>query len=65
MKRLFISEATQQPLVNTLMLVMDVGLGLLLVLLAMVMVWRLLDLFKKKGHWTEEVAHELSEEVKK
>jgi hypothetical protein len=65
MKRLFISEATQQPLVNTLMLVMDVGLGLLLVLLAMVMVWRLLDLFKKKGRWTEEVAHELSEEVKK
>jgi hypothetical protein len=65
MKRLFISEATQQPLVNTLMLVMDVGLGLLLVLLAIVMVWRLLDLFKKKGHWTEEVEHELSEEVKK
>jgi hypothetical protein len=65
MKRLFISEAIQQPLVNTLMLLMDLGLGLLLVLLAMVMVWRLLDLFKKKGHWTEEVAHELSEEVKK
>ena len=65
MKRLFISEATQQPLVNTLMLLMDIGLGLLLVLLAMVIAWRLLDLFKKKGRWTEEVAHELSEEVKK
>jgi len=59
MKRLFISEATQQPLVNTLMLLMDLGLGLLLVVLALVMVWRLLDLFKKKGRWTEEVEHEL------
>ena len=65
MKRLFIAEATQQPLVNTLMLLMDFGLGLLLMLLAVVMVWRLLDLFRKKGRWTDEVEHELSEEVKK
>ena len=65
MKRLFISEATQQPLVNTLMLLMDFGLGLLLVLLAMIMVWHLLDLFKNKGRWAEEVRHELTEEVKK
>ena len=48
MKRLFVSEAAQQPLVNTVMLLMDFGLGMLLVVLAMVMVWRLLDLFKKK-----------------
>jgi len=65
MKRLFISEATQQPLVNTLMLLMDFGLGMLLVVLAMLMIWRLLDLFKKKGRWTEEVEHELSKEVNK
>jgi hypothetical protein len=65
MKRLFISEATQQPLVNTLMILMDLGLGLLLVLLAIVMVWRLLDLFRKKGRWTKEVEHELSAEVTK
>jgi hypothetical protein len=64
MKRLFISEATQQPLVNTLMLLMDVGLGMLLFVLAMVMIWRLFDLFRKKGRWTEEVDHELSAEVK-
>jgi hypothetical protein len=63
MKRLFISEATQQPLVNDLMLMIDFGLGMLLVTLAMVMIWRLLDLFKKKGRWTEEGEHELSEEV--
>jgi hypothetical protein len=64
MKRLFISEAVQQPLVNTIMLLMDFGLGMLLVVLAMLMIWRLLDLFKKKGRWTEEVEHELNAEVK-
>ncbi len=64
-KRLFIDEASQQPLVNTVMILMDFGLGMLLVVLAMVMVWRLADLFKKKGRWTEEAAHELAEEVSK
>jgi hypothetical protein len=65
MKRLFISEAEQQPLVNGLMYAIDFGLGLLLVLLAVVMVWRLIDLFKPKGRWTEEQDHELSQEVMK
>jgi len=65
MKRLFISEAEQQPLVNGLMYAMDFGLGMLLLLLAIVMVWRLVDLFKPKGRWTEEAAQELSEEVTK
>jgi len=63
MKRLFISEATQQPLVNGLMLAMDLGLGLLLTLLAVVMVWRLIDLFKPRGRWSEEIDHELAQEV--
>jgi len=65
MKRLFISEATQQPLVNVLMYAIDFGLGMLLVLLAVVMVWRLVDLFKPKGRWTEETGHELAREVMK
>jgi hypothetical protein len=65
MKRLFISEATQQPLVNGLMLAIDFGLGMLLVLLAVVMIWRLIDLFKPTGRWTEEAAHELAQEVMK
>jgi hypothetical protein len=65
MKRLFVSEAEQQPLVNGLMYAIDFGLGMLLVLLAIVMVWRLIDLFKPKGRWTEEVEHELSQEVMK
>lgn len=54
-KRLFVSEATQQPLVNTLMIIMDLGLALLLVVLAMVMIWRLFDLFRPKGRWWKEV----------
>jgi len=65
MKRLFISEATQQPLVNGLMLAMDLGLGLLLTLLAVVMVWRLMDLFKPQGRWRKEIDHELVQEVMK
>lgn len=63
MKRLFITEAEQQPLVNGLMYAIDFGLGALLVLLAIVMVWRLIDLFKKKGKWAVEKEQELSEEV--
>lgn len=63
MKRLFITEAEQQPLVNGLMYAIDFGLGALLVLLAIVMVWRLIDLVKKKGNWTAEKEQELSEEV--
>jgi hypothetical protein len=65
MKRLFITEAEQQPLVNILMYAMDFGLGMLLVLLATVMVWRLIDLFKPAGRWKEESGQELSQEVSK
>jgi len=38
---------------------------MLLVLLAVVMVWRLIDLFKPKGRWTEEETHDLAQEVMK
>lgn len=65
MKRLFISEAAQQPLVNTLMILMDLGLGMLLVILAMVMIGRLADLFKRRGRWAEESGQDdLGKEVK-
>jgi hypothetical protein len=64
MKRLVVSQATQQPLVNTVMLTMEMGLGVLLVILAMVMVWRLFDLFKRRGRWMDEAGQELSAEVK-
>lgn len=65
MKRLFIAEAVQQPLVNGLMYATDFCLGLMLVLLAIVMVWRLIDLFKSQGRWTEETNQELAQEVSK
>jgi len=35
----------------------------LLTLLAVVMVWRLIDLFKPRGRWSEEIDHELAQEV--
>ncbi len=54
MKRLFVDEINQQPLVNTTMLLTDLGLGILLVLLAMFLFWRLYDLFQAKGYWTQE-----------
>jgi hypothetical protein len=64
MKRLFVSEAAQQPLVNTVMLLMDFALGMLLVVLAMVLIWRLADLLKKQGRWAEESGQDdLSAEV--
>lgn len=63
MKRLFITEAEQQPLVNFLMYAMDIGLGALLVILGALMVWRLTDLFKKNGRWKEEANHDISQEV--
>lgn len=56
MKRLFVSESAQQPLVNWTMLLADLGLALVLVVLAMLMLWRLFDLFKRSGRWAEELA---------
>ena len=55
MKRLFISEAGQQPLVNWTMLLADIGLATALVTLAALMIWRLADLFKINGRWAEEM----------
>ncbi len=63
-KRLFVAEASQQPIVNISITWMDIGLGSLLFILAVIMIWRLIDLFTKKGRWTKEVEQELSEEVR-
>ena len=35
-----------------------------MVLLAILLIWRLVDLFRKKGHWKEEAEQELSMEVR-
>ncbi len=55
LKRLFVSEAAQQPLVNSLMLLGDIGLVLVILALAAFLVWRLVDLFRRRGRWTEEL----------
>lgn len=58
MKRLFVTEIGQQPMVNTTMLLMDFGLGTILVLLAVFMGWRLFDLFQPNGVWRKEYVTE-------
>ncbi|MEW6141813.1 MAG: hypothetical protein AB1597_01460 [Chloroflexota bacterium] len=55
-KRLYVAESAQQPLVNITMLLTDVGLILVLLILAAFLVYRLVDLFHSKGRWTKELA---------
>jgi hypothetical protein len=54
MKRLFVSESEQQNLVNWMMIIADFGLALVLTVLALFLLWRLLDLLKKDGKWSQE-----------
>jgi MFS family permease len=58
-KRLYVSESAQQPLVDAVMLMVDAGLATVLVALAILMVWRLLDLFRKDGWWKKELGEEV------
>jgi hypothetical protein len=55
-KRLYVTESAQQPLVNWSMALADLGLAAMLVALALLMVWRLADLFKRDGLWKKELA---------
>jgi hypothetical protein len=54
MKRLFVSEVEQQPLVNWTMLLNEIGLAVVLLVLGAIMTWRLTDLFKTRGRWRSE-----------
>jgi hypothetical protein len=54
-KRLYVSESAQGPLVSLSMALADLGLASLLVALALLMVWRLADLFKREGRWKQEL----------
>ncbi|MEW6032118.1 MAG: SUMF1/EgtB/PvdO family nonheme iron enzyme [Bacillota bacterium] len=56
MKRLFVSEYAQQPVVDLTMILTDVGLILFLAVLASFLVCRLVDLFKAEGRWRAELA---------
>ena len=59
MKRLIlVNEGAQQSLAKWAILFADVGLVTVLLVLAALMVWRLIDLFKKRGRWAEELADE-------
>jgi hypothetical protein len=55
-KRLFVTEAQQGPLASLTILLADVGLMSVLVVLAALMVWRLVDLFRSRGRWRQELA---------
>jgi hypothetical protein len=54
MKRLFVTESAQQPLVNWTMLLVDIGLAITLVALALFLIWALSDLLKKNGRWSKD-----------
>lgn len=53
-KRLYVTEAGQQLLVDVVILLTDIGLAVVLLLLGILMAWRLVDLFKKDGRWNKE-----------
>lgn len=54
MKRLFVEELYQQKVVNWTMIFADIGLGTILVMLAVFLLWRLFDLFKGEGIWRRD-----------
>jgi hypothetical protein len=55
-KRLYVTESGQQPLVDLAMALTDIGLAIVLVVLALLMLWRLVDLLRGKGRWASELA---------
>jgi membrane-bound metal-dependent hydrolase YbcI (DUF457 family) len=57
-KRLYTTESDQQSLVNGIMIVTDVSLAAILVVLALLMIWRLVDLFNARGMWKKELEEE-------
>lgn len=63
-KRLGLSEFGQQKFVDILMLLMDIGLGLTLVFLAIFLIWRFIDMLKVNGSWKKDIA-KIVKEVKK
>jgi len=61
MKRLFVTEAGQQGVVNWTMLLTDIGLFTVLLVLGIFMFSRLIDLFRSKGQWSAQLAEEKRE----
>jgi len=55
LKRLSIKAYNDEPITAKTMVLIDFGLGIILVALALLLLWRLFDLFKKKGLWKKEL----------
>jgi len=55
MKRLFLKEIFQERVVSWTMVLSDIGLATVLVILAILLLWRLFDLFKGQGIWKKEL----------
>lgn len=60
-RRLFVTEYAERALMDVSTLLMDLGLGAVLSALAALMGWRLIDLFKRRGRWHEELAQEVGQ----
>lgn len=58
MKRLMIAETAQQQLVDTTMILADLGLGIVLVMMFLFLLWRFFDLFKDNGLWRKETINQ-------
>ncbi len=53
-KRLFVDELSEQAFVKGTMLFIEIGLAAVLIALGALMAWRLVDLFRPRGRWSEE-----------
>jgi MFS family permease len=62
-KRIYVSDAAQQSVVDLAMILTDAGLALVLVALALFLLWRLFDLFKAGGRWSKDMAEPDAQEV--
>ncbi len=63
LKRLFVAEQAQQPLVDTTMILADIGLVLVLLMTGALLAYRLVDLFKSKGLWEKELSEVVESEM--
>ncbi len=54
-KRLFVDQLHQQPLVDLLMVILAIGLGATTLAIAAFLVWCLVDFFSPKGRWRAHV----------
>jgi hypothetical protein len=57
MKRLFVEELFQEKVENWTFLLTDIGLSAVLLILALLLLWRLFDLFKGEGLWQKEYSN--------